>query len=59
MTVAMSRLSHEPFVACQVRQHGLDFIASHHNGQAFGLASADNLSQVAYFTARDINLIMP
>ncbi len=41
-----------PLLACRVRHHGLDFIASHHNGQALGLASASSCDGSGAISAR-------
>ncbi len=53
---AIHQRGHEPFVAGQVRQHGLYFFPGHHDGQAFGLAGADDSAQIANFAPEHMAL---
>ena len=38
----------------QVRQHGFDFLAGQHDGQARRLARADDLAQIAHLATDDV-----
>ena len=53
---AVHQRGHEPLVAGEVRQHGLDLLPRHHNGEPPGLAGADDLAQVPDFSVENMTI---